>query len=328
MVLSRPIAQNKPNKRFGLSIVIPVYNEAGNLFLLYEELKKTLSDIGLTNEVIFINDGSKDDSLNILGKIAAKDHSVKVIDFAYNFGQTAAMSAGIKASSGDIIIPMDSDLQNDPADIPKFLKKISEGYDAVSGWRKDRQDALFSRKIPSKIANWIIGLMTGVHVHDYGCSMKAYKKEMIQGVNLYGEMHRFIPAYVNWNGGKVTEIVVNHRARKFGSTKYGISRTFKVILDLVVVKFLSRYLNRPIHFFGGLGFISLFLGFIVAATAIIFKVIGYKTLTATPLPLFSAMLVIVGIQLIVMGVIAELLMRVYYESQEKTPYAVRRIINF
>jgi len=328
MVLPRPIAPNKPNKPLGLSIVIPVYNEAESLFLLYKELKNTLSNIEINHEIIFVNDGSKDGSFKILEDITSKDRAVKVVDFAYNFGQTAAMSAGIKVSSGDIIIPMDADLQNDPADIPKFLEKINEGYDAVSGWRKDRQDSLFSRKIPSKIANWIIGLMTGVRIHDYGCSMKAYKRDLIQGVNLYGEMHRFIPAYVNWNGGKVSEIVVNHRARKFGSTKYGISRTFKVILDLVVVKFLSRYLNRPIHFFGGLGFISLFLGFIVASTAVIFKVIGYKTLTATPLPLFAAMLVIVGIQLIVMGVIAELLMRVYYESQEKTPYAVRRKINF
>ena len=228
---------------------------------------------------------------------------------------------------GDIIIPMDADLQNDPVDIPRFLEKIEEGYDVVSGWRKERKDAFIMRKIPSWIANSIIRKITGVNIHDYGCSMKAYKRDLLQGINLYGEMHRFIPAYISWHGGKVTEIVVHHRARMHGETKYGISRTFRVILDLILIKFLSKYMNRPIHFFGGLGFISLFLGFLAGVTAVVFKVMDYKSITETPLPIFSALLIIVGVQLIVMGIIAEMLMRVYYESQKKDPYIVKETIN-
>lgn len=311
-----------------LSIVIPVYNEAENIKKLNHELVGVLGKQTYAYEVIWVNDGSTDGSLAVLEEIAKQNTHNKIIDFVYNFGQTAAMSAGIKQASGDIIIPMDADLQNDPEDIPAFIAKMEEGYGVVSGWRKERKDALVLRKIPSVIANYIIRTITGVYIHDYGCSMKAYKREFIQGITLYGEMHRFIPAYISWHGGKVAEIVVNHRPRVHGVTKYGISRTFRVILDLVLIKFLSRYMNRPIHFFGGLGFIALFLGFVAGTTSVIFKLVHYRDFVSTPLPVFSALLIIVGVQLIVMGIIAEMLMRVYYESQKKDHYIIRDKINF
>lgn len=310
-----------------ISIVIPVYNEEGNVKELHKELVSVLSPLNESYEIIWVNDGSKDRSLVALEEIAKADQNSKIIDFVRNFGQTAAMSAGIKQATGDIIIPMDADLQNDPIDIPKFLEKIEEGYDVVSGWRKDRKDAFVMRKIPSWIANSIIATITGVHIHDYGCSMKAYRRDIIQGVLLYGEMHRFIPAYASWHGGSVTEIIVHHRARIHGVTKYGISRTFRVILDLILIKFLSKYMNRPIHFFGGLGFMSVALGVLAALVAICLRLFYSMPLITTPLPVFSAMLVIVGVQLIAMGIIAEMLMRVYYESQGKQPYAIKSVIN-
>jgi len=223
---------------------------------------------------------------------------------------------------------MDADLQNDPADIPKFLAKIDEGYDVVSGWRKDRQDKAISRKTPSLIANWLIRRITGVYVHDYGCSMKAYKREVIQGINLYGEMHRFVAAYAAWYGGKITEIEVNHRARIHGRTKYGISRTFRVLLDLLVVKFLSKYMNRPVHFFGGIGMITFFLGLVAGVTAVVLKIFGLRDFVQTPLPTISALFLIVGVQLIAMGILAEIIMRTYYEAQGKEPFVVKEKINF
>jgi len=311
-----------------LSIVIPVYNEEENINKLHTELEAALKPLNLPYEIIWVNDGSQDKGIMSLEDIARKDTNSKIIDFTYNFGQTAAMSAGIKCATGDIIIPMDADLQNDPSDIPKFLKKMEEGYDVVSGWRKVRKDGLVLRKIPSWVANYLIRVITGVRIHDYGCSMKAYKREVIQGVNLYGEMHRFIPAYASWHGAKVTEIIVNHRPRIHGRTKYGISRTFRVLLDLILIKFLSTYMTRPMHFFGGLGFILLFFGFISGGTAIAFKLMHYKDFVETPLPTLSAMLIIVGVLLVVMGIVAEMLMRVYYESQGKDPYLVKRKINF
>lgn len=311
-----------------ISIVLPVYNEEKNLPILYGELKDVMDSHNYDYEIICVNDASKDQSLNILKGLAGKDKNVKVINFLFNSGQTAAMSAGIKKSSGDIIIPMDSDLQNDPKDIPKFLHKLNEGFDVVSGWRKDRKDFTFSRKIPSVIANSLIRKITGVKIHDYGCSMKAYRSELIKGVNLYGEMHRFIPAYTAWRGGKISEITVNHRPRQYGSTNYGIARTFYVLMDLVVVKFLSKYMNKPMRFFGGIGFISLGLGFVAGFIAVGLRVFGIRHLVDTPLPVFSALLIIVGVVLVAMGVIAEMLMRIYYETQNKTPYEIRELINF
>jgi glycosyltransferase involved in cell wall biosynthesis len=310
-----------------ISVVLPIFDEEKNIPILYGELKAVFAANKYDYEVIAVNDCSRDKSLAELHKIAATDKNVKVISFRFNAGQTAAMSAGIKAATGDIIIPMDADLQNDPRDIPAFVKKLGEGFDVVSGWRKNRQDKMISRKLPSVIANWLIGRITGVAIHDYGCSMKAYRRDVIQGIQLYGEMHRFIPAYVGWHGGTVTEIVVNHRARVNGVTKYGISRTFKVLLDLVVVKFLSKYMNKPMHFFGGLGFLSLGLGLLSALIAVILKLAHLKDFVSTPLPIFSALFIIVGVQLAAMGVIAEMLMRVYYESQGTAPYVIAERIN-
>lgn len=311
-----------------LSIVLPIYNEEENISILYDKLTAVLVKMNLEYEILCVNDGSSDNSLAALKKISMADKNVKIINFKNNFGQTAAMSAGIKYSQGDIIIPMDADLQNDPADIPRFLEKIKEGFDVVSGWRKDRKDGLLLRKIPSWLANWLIGQITGVKIHDYGCSLKAYKREIIKDVNLYGEMHRFIPAYASWQGAVVTEIVVTHHPRIHGQTKYGIGRTFKVILDLIVVKFLSVYMNRPIHFFGGLGFISLILGLITGVTAVLLRIFHIKYIVETPLPILSALLIIVGVQLIAMGILAEMIMRTYYESQHKEPYVIKDKINF
>ena len=311
-----------------ISVVLPVYNEEKNIPILYEELSKVLIGLKDEYEIIWINDASKDKSFETLIGISKKDKRNKIINFKWNSGQTSAMSAGIKHATGEIIIPMDSDLQNDPSDIPKFLSKLDEGFDVVSGWRKNRKDFAISRKLPSVIANWLIRRITGVKIHDYGCSMKAYRSDIIKGVQLYGEMHRFIPAYTAWHGGKTTEIIVNHRPRTFGKTNYGIGRTFNVLLDLVVVKFLSKYMNKPMHFFGGIGFISLFVGFITGGIAVILKLMDLRDFVSTPLPIFSALLIIVGVQMIVMGVIAEILMRVYYESKETTPYQVKEVINF
>ncbi len=312
-----------------ISIVLPIYNEEKNILILYRELKEVLSKINSSYEIVCINDGSIDKSLDVLMRIAEKDVMVKVISFKNNYGQTAALSAGIKNSTGEIIVPMDSDLQNDPADIPKLIKKLDEGFSVVSGWRRNRWSTnKLTRKLPSMIANKLISVMTGVHLHDYGCTMKAYKRDVIYGVQLYGEMHRFIPAYASWNGAQVVEMIVNYRPRQHGQTNYGMSRTFKVLLDLLVVKFLSKYMDRPIHFFGGIGFVSFFLGIIAGFTAIAFRLFHYKFITETPLPILSALLIIVGVQLIAMGVVAEMLMRTYYEVQNKNPYIIKEKINF
>ncbi|HPL01814.1 MAG TPA: glycosyltransferase, partial [bacterium] len=272
------------------------------------------------------NDASRDRTLEELGKIAKKDKKVKVIDFVRNFGQTAALSAGIDYSSGEIIIPMDGDGQNDPADIPKLVEKIDEGFAVVSGWRKNRKDA-FIRVLPSQIANFIIRKMTGVKIHDNGCALKAYRREVIDGVQLYGEMHRFISVYASWSGGKIAEIVVNHRPRTKGKSKYGFSRIFKVVLDLLVIRFLHKYISRPIHFFGKYGFWAIFVSVIFAAWSIYLKLFQDLSINRTPLPVFSSMFLIVGLQLILTGVLAELLTRTYFESQGRKAYKIKKIIN-
>ncbi len=314
-------------KTTSVAVVLPVYNEEQSLQPLYVELQAvaaTMPDVRF--EFIFVDDGSRDRSREVLRELAQQDPRVKVLLFSRNFGQTAAMSCGIKAATADIIIPMDADLQNDPADIPRFLAKIEEGFSCVSGWRKDRKDGLMLRKIPSWSANAIISALTGVSLHDYGCSMKAYSRTLIQGIELYGEMHRFIPAYAAWSGGRVTELEVNHRARQFGVSKYGISRVFKVLLDLIVVKFLTRYFNRPMHFFGAVGFLSLALGIVAEVAAIILR-LGGLHFVSTPLPTVGAMFVIVGIQFILFGLMAEVQMRTYYESRNSTWYSVKDKIN-
>ncbi len=311
-----------------ISIIIPVYNEKENLPLLIPELLKTIQTLSqYTWEFIFVDDGSQDGSQEVLRTYAMQDSRIRVVLFARNFGQTAAMSCGIKKATGDIIIPMDADLQNDPADILRLLIKIDEGYSCVSGWRKDRKDGLWLRKIPSWIANGIISRLTGVGLHDYGCSLKAYRREIIQSLELYGDMHRFIPAYAAWTGARVTEIVVRHRPRIHGVSKYGLSRVFKVILDLFVLKFLTKYFNKPMHFFGAVGFLSLTLGFVAETVAIILRFHGLH-LVETPLPTVGALFIIVGVQLIMTGLLAEVLMRTYYETGDAYPYTIREMINF
>jgi len=309
-----------------ISIIIPVYNEEENIANLYGELKSIFSCTSRKYELIFINDASSDNSLDILRNISLKDPCVKVINFWRNFGQTAALSAGIEHAKGEIIIPMDGDGQNDPADIPLFVKKIDEGFAVVSGWRKNRKDS-FIRVLPSMIANLLIRKITGVKIHDNGCSLKAYKREILEEVRLYGEMHRFISVYASWSGGKVTEVVVNHRPRIGGKSKYGMSRIFKVILDLYVIKFLYSYMNRPIHFFGKYGFRFLALGFGILTWAIVLKIFYHRSLISTPLPQIGFSFILVAVQLVLTGIVAELMMRTYYESQNKKPYKIREIID-
>lgn len=310
-----------------LSITIPIYNEKENIPILYDKLTKALDKNGYDWEVLLVNDGSKDGSKEILDEISLKDNRFKIIHFKKNFGQTAAMMAGIDYAKGDIIIPMDGDLQNDPDDIPKLLEKLEEGYDVVSGWRKDRKDNAIKRNLPSHIANWLISKMSGVHLHDYGCSLKAYKKDVIKGVKLYGEMHRFIPIYASWQGGTVTEVPVRHYARQFGKSKYGINRVFKVILDLIVVKFLQKYQQKPIHFFGQFAFWSFFFSFISFCLMIFFKFWGNKSFIQTPLPMLAVLFGLVGFQSIFFGILAEILNRTYYESQNKDVYLVKETKN-
>lgn len=311
-----------------LSIIIPIYNEEESIEELYQELNSVLKRLSIVYEIIAVNDGSIDNSYQIIKKIAQNDNNFKVINFRKNFGQTAAMSAGIDMSQGEIIIPMDADLQNDPADIPRFLDEIKKGFDVVSGWRKDRQDKLLTRKIPSWMANYLISFITSVKLHDYGCTMKAYKKEVIKDIRFYGEMHRFIPAYTAWYGAKVGEISVNHRLRKYGQTKYNIFRTFRVVLDLLTVKFLTDYSTKPMYFFGRVGYWSIFFGFLSGATVLYLKFFKGISFILTPLPLLTVFLIMIGVQFILMGLLAEILIRIYYESQNKAIYLIKEKINF
>lgn len=311
-----------------ISLIIPVYNEEENLPILISEIEMALAGFGASFEAIFVNDGSRDQSWPVLVQAAKNKPWVKVINFRKNFGQTAALAAGINHARGEIIIPLDADLQNDPQDIPLFISKMNEGYDVVSGWRKHRQDKMLSRKIPSWLANALISKITGIHLHDYGCTMKAYRREVIKDVKLYGEMHRFMPAYAAWFGAKTTEIIVNHRARKFGKTKYGISRTFKVVLDLLVVKFLSNYFTKPMHFFGKVGFYSLALSLCSGLLAVYLREWHHISFISTPLPLLTVFLGLLAIQFILLGLLAEMLTRIYYEGQDKPTYLVKEKINF
>ena len=319
-------ANNNSNGKIDLSIVIPTYNERKSIDHLYNKLDKTLSKLNKNYEVIFIEDGSIDGTYDELLKIHQKNSLYKIIKFRRNFGQTAAMSAGFDYSRGDIIITLDADLQNDPADIPKIIDKLKKGYDIVSGWRKDRKDKALSRKFPSIIANKIISKLTGVHLHDYGCTLKAYRKEVIKNLELYGEMHRYIPAVASWMGVKVAEIPVSHHSRKFGKSKYGISRTIRVILDIITIKFLLSYSQRPIQIFGLIGLFTFMIGFIVTAYLIIMRVFFNQGLADRPLFILSIFMVFIGIQLITIGLLAELIMRIYYEAQNKPIYVIKEII--
>jgi glycosyltransferase involved in cell wall biosynthesis len=307
-----------------LSIIIPVYNEEGNLEKLYNAVTDVIKQNNYHAEVIFIDDGSEDNTVPIIKTL----NGAKLIQFRKNFGQTAAMSAGIDFATGDVIIPMDGDLQNDPKDIPKLLAKLEEGYDVVSGWRKDRKDNAIKRNLPSRIANGLISKISGVHLHDYGCSLKAYRRDVIKDVKLYGEMHRFIPVYANWMGGKVTEVPVTHHPRIHGESKYGINRTFKVVLDLIVIKFLQKYAQKSIHVFGGFGLLSFLLSFISAMVMFYYKLFGGKSFIQTPLPILVVFFFLTGIILVMMGLIAEMQNRTYYESQGKKVYLVKETKGF
>ncbi|HMQ03147.1 MAG TPA: glycosyltransferase family 2 protein [Pyrinomonadaceae bacterium] len=318
-----------------LSLFLPVLDEEENLRPMYEKIKQALDALGRSAEVIFVDDGSTDRSLSILKEIAVEDPRVRVISLRRNYGQTAAMSAGIDAARGEILIPMDADLQNDPADIKRLLDKLDEGYDVVSGWRKNRQDKLVSRKIPSQIANRVISWIGGVPLHDYGCSLKAYRREVIQDVKLYGEMHRFIPIYASWAGARVTEIPVDHHARTRGKSKYGISRTIKVIFDLMTIKFMASYQTKPIYVFGTFGMLAFLASIFAGLYAIFLKLanrIGlpqyHADFVETPLPVLCIVMFAISIQFFLMGLLAELLVRTYHESQDKSIYAVREKIGF
>src|SRR5438270_38233 len=310
-----------------ISVVIPLFNEQENVRVLLDELFAELAKLERTFEVICVDDGSRDRTFEELSRIAAVRRVLRVIRFRLNFGQTAAMSAGIEAARGDVIVPMDGDLQNDPADIGKLLTKLDTGFDVVSGWRKNRQDRELGRKLPSRIANRLISAISGVRLHDYGCSLKAYRRDVLRDVKLYGEMHRFIPIYASWQGARVTEMVVNHRARHAGKSKYGLSRTLKVVLDLMVVKFLASYATKPIHVFGGFGILSVLCAGLAAAWAVYFKLTGQKDFVETPLPLLAVMFTLVGFLSLLMGLLAEMMVRTYYESQNKRPYLVAEELN-
>ena len=311
-----------------ISVFLPVYDEEPNLRLLHEKLDEALKRLGRSAEIIYVDDGSRDGSLNILRELADRDARVRVVALRRNYGQTAAMAAGIDAARGRVLIPMDADLQNDPADIARLLDKLDEGYDVVSGWRKNRQDKLVTRKIPSMLANRLISWIGGVPLHDYGCSLKAYRRESLEDVRLYGEMHRFIPIYASWAGARVTEIPVEHHARTAGKSKYGLSRTVKVIFDLMTIKFMASYQTKPIYIFGTFGLLSFFVSFAATVWALVLKFTGKATLIQTPLPIIAVVMFAVGIQFLLMGLLAEMLVRTYHESQAKRIYAVREKIGF
>lgn len=309
-----------------ISIIVPVFNEAGSLPDFFARLEKTEPHLP-SSEIIFIDDGSNDESFELLAQRARRDPRYKVIRFAVNRGQTAAIQAGIDYASGDILVFMDSDLQNDPADIPLLIEKMKGGYDVVSGWRKNRQDNPIKRNLPSHIANALISRLSGVYLHDYGCTLKAYRASVIKGVRLYGEMHRFIPIYAAWQGAKVAEMPVSHHARKYGSSKYGLERTFKVILDLLVIKYLEKYLAKPIYVFGGFGLISFFIALVALIWALVLKFAYSVSLIQTPLPLFAGICFLLGFICILMGLLAEIMSRTYFESQHRRDYIVRDSIN-
>ncbi len=311
-----------------LSIVVPIYNEEENIPLLHQAITSAVAPLGLSWEAILVDDGSKDGSVAALETLAQADpEHVRVLVLRRNFGQTAAIAAGIDHAVGEVVVLMDADLQNDPEDIPRMLEKINEGYDVVSGWRKDRKDAFATRTLPSRLANGLISSVTGVHLHDYGCTLKAYRREVITGFKLYGEMHRFIPVYANAVGARLIEMPVKHHPRRFGKAKYGLERTAKVILDLFTVKFLSSYANKPIYLFGGAGIVLIVLAGLVMLYLFMRRVFFDVSVLGSPLFQMSTMVAILGFQSILMGLIAELLVRTYHESQGKPTYTIRRGVN-
>ncbi len=323
---SLDIRQQSTSLDVDISIVIPIFNEVENLELLYEHLTNALKNWDKSFEIILVDDGSTDGGYEIMARLQIQDERLKVISFRRNFGQTAAFAAGFDYAAGAIVVTMDGDLQNDPADIKQLVHKINEGYDVVSGWRVDRQDKFVTRRLPSQIANFLISKLTGVSLHDDGCSLKAYRREVVENIDLYGEMHRFIPALASWMGIQVAEIPVNHRARQFGRSKYGLGRTIRVVLDLLTVKFLLDYATRPIQIFGLAGLSLFSVGIAIGGYLSVAKLFFDQPLADRPLLLLAVLLTVLGAQLIIMGLLGELIVRTYYESQNKPIYMVRKVL--
>lgn len=309
-----------------LTVTVPIYNEEDNIRPLYERTRDALDQLGRAWELVLVNDGSRDASAARLDALASEDDRVVIIHLRRNYGQTAALMAGLDHARGDIIVPMDGDLQNDPNDIGRLLAKLDEGFDVVSGWRKDRQDHAIKRNLPSRLANALISRVSGVHLHDYGCSLKAYRRDVLDGVKLYGEMHRFVPVYAAWNGARVTELPVTHHPRIHGVSKYGLERVIKVVLDLLVVKFLFRYSGKPIYVFGGFGLLAIGLAFAFGLWALGLKLFSGTSLIQTPLPMLAVFLSSIGVISILMGLLAEMINRTYHESQAKPVYRIGRIV--
>ncbi len=313
-------------ERLNVSIVVPIYNEVESLPRLIEAIQTSLEPTGLTYELICVDDGSQDGSTDFLKQQAAINPFLKAVILRRNYGQTPAMSAGFDQASGEVIITLDGDLQNDPADIPMLLDKLAEGYDVVSGWRKNRQDKALTRLLPSKIANWIIGQMTNVKLHDYGCSLKAYRGEVAADLKLYGELHRFLPALAVIEGARITEVPVRHHARQFGKSKYGLDRTFRVVMDLLTISFIKKFLTRPMHVFGLLGMLSLLIGVLSGLYLTFLKYGLGQSIGDRPLLILAVLLTLTGIQLFSFGLLAEVLMRTYHESQNRPIYRVREVV--
>lgn len=311
-----------------ISIVAPVYNERPNLFELYRQVTAAMVQLGDPYEILFVDDGSTDGSVEVLRQLAAQDARVKVVYFRRNYGQTAAMNAGLHLASGDVIVTLDADLQNDPADIATMLAKLNEGYDLVHGWRANRQDKLISRKIPSRIANWLISRVTGFPVHDLGCTLKVIRREIAQELELYGEMHRFIPILAHWRGARCAEVVTRHHPRRAGESKYGLSRTLRVLLDLITVKYMIQYLTSPMKLFGLVGLAALAIGVLSGLTTLVMKLAYGVDMTGNPLLLLSTFSSLAAVQFIILGMLGELGARTYFESQRKRPYAIRATLNF
>ena len=330
-LMDAPVSIDHINQKPEISVFLPVLNEEPNLVPLHEKLDLALKQLGRSAEIIYVDDGSTDGSLDVLRRLAHLDSRVRVVALRRNYGQTAAMAAGIHAARGDVLIPMDADLQNDPADITRLLEKLDEGYEVVSGWRKNRQDRLITRKIPSMIANRLISWIGGVPLHDYGCSLKAYRRESLEDVHLYGEMHRFIPIYASWAGARVAEIPVEHHARTMGKSKYGLSRTVKVVFDLMTIKFMASYQTKPLYVFGWVGLLTIAVSMLCAIGAFVMKYLNWPhhaDFVQTPLPILAMVLLVLGIQFFLMGLLAEMQVRTYHESQSKAIYAVRELIGF
>ena len=310
-----------------LSVVLPVFNEAPNLPALHASLTTVLDGLGKSYEIVYVDDGSADDSFAVLRRLAGKAPHVRLLRLRRNYGQTAAISAGVAAAAGQVLCVLDADLQNDPRDIPRLLAKLDEGYDVVSGWRRERRDPLLSRRLPSWLANRLISWLTGVPLHDYGCTLKAYRRAVLQDLRLYGEMHRLIPAFAAHEGARVGELPVAHHPRRAGRSSYGLGRTLKVVLDLIVMKFLFGYATKPIYVFGGFGLLSFACAIGAFLWALYYKLAHLKDFVQTPLPLLTVMFTLVGALSLLMGLLAELVIRTYYESQGKRPYIVAEELN-